>query len=175
LVQVLQTLDLQIGKFMASSVFSSPIGWLRVSCTARGISGLSIQKKRPPDDPTAASPREVALLSAAEHWLAGFFATGADMDSLPSFDAAGTEFQKTVWNLLCQIERGSTKTYSEIAALAGRPGASRAVGSACGANPLLLMVPCHRVLGAGGRLGGFSAGLDRKQWLLTHEGVPFQA
>jgi methylated-DNA-[protein]-cysteine S-methyltransferase len=146
-----------------------------VSCTARGISGITIQKKRPPDDPTPASPREVALLAAAEHWLAGFFAGGADPEYLPSFDAPGSEFQKTVWNLLCQIERGQSKTYSEIAALAGKPGGSRAVGAACGANPLLLMVPCHRVLGTGGRLGGFSAGLECKQWLLTHEGIPFQA
>jgi len=159
---------------MAFNVYTSPIGWLRVSCTARGISGITVQKKRPPDDPNPATPRETALLAAAERWLAGFFGEGADPDDLPSFDVQGTEFQKSVWNQLCQIERGSSKSYAEIATLAGKPGASRAVGSACGANPLLLMVPCHRVLGSGGRLGGFSAGIERKQWLLTHEGIAFQ-
>lgn len=81
----------------------------------------------------------------------------------------GTEFQRKVWNALTAIEPGTTKTYGEIAAAIGRPKAVRAVGAANGANPVSLVVPCHRVIGANGTLTGYGGGLDRKKWLLAHE------
>ena len=83
----------------------------------------------------------------------------------------GTEFQRSVWREIEKIPFGKTKTYLEIAKAIGKPGASRAVGSACGANPLPLLVPCHRVLASNGGLGGFSGGLDIKKKLLSMEGV----
>ena len=83
----------------------------------------------------------------------------------------GTEFQRSVWREIEKIPFGKTKTYLEIAKAIGKPGASRAVGSACGANPLPLLVPCHRVLASNGGLGGFSGGLDIKKKLLRMEGV----
>ena len=83
----------------------------------------------------------------------------------------GTTFQKQVWNALLDIPFGSTTTYGALAKLLGNPGAMRAVGAANGANPIWLLIPCHRVVGSQG-LHGYAGGLDRKAWLLRHEGVP---
>jgi O-6-methylguanine DNA methyltransferase len=85
----------------------------------------------------------------------------------------GTTFQRKVWNTLRKIARGQTKSYGEIARAIGRPKAVRAVGGACGANPIPVLVPCHRVLAANKKLGGFSGGLNWKRKLLTREGVMF--
>lgn len=84
-------------------------------------------------------------------------------------EAAGTPFQKSVWTAMSKIPFGKTKTYAEIACMIKKPKAVRAVGSACGKNPLLVIVPCHRVVGSNGGLGGFSAGIKNKKLLLAHE------
>ena len=89
----------------------------------------------------------------------------------PPLDLVGTDFQKSVWNALRKISLGKTKSYGEIAAAIGRPKAVRAVGGACGANPVPVLVPCHRVLAANKKLGGFSGGLDWKRSLLKREGI----
>lgn len=81
----------------------------------------------------------------------------------------GTAFQESVWIILRHIPAGETRSYGELAAQIGRPTASRAVGAANGANPISLVVPCHRVIGAHGALTGYAHGLARKQWLLDHE------
>jgi O-6-methylguanine DNA methyltransferase len=96
-----------------------------------------------------------------------------DPKNLPPLDLAGTEFQKSVWNALRKISTGKTKSYGEIAMAIGRPKAVRAVGGACGANPVPVLVPCHRVLAANKKLGGFSGGLDWKRSLLKREGIKF--
>jgi O-6-methylguanine DNA methyltransferase len=96
---------------------------------------------------------------------------GRKPKNLPPLDLAGTEFQKLVWNALRKISTGRTKSYGEIAQAIGKPKAVRAVGGACGANPIPIFVPCHRVLAAHKKLGGFSGGLDLKRSLLTREGV----
>lgn len=93
---------------------------------------------------------------------------------LPPLDFAGrTDFQQRVWSVLRRIASGRTKSYSEVAEAVGKPGAARAVGSACGANPIPVLVPCHRVLAANQHLGGFSGGLDWKRKLLAREGVQY--
>lgn len=84
---------------------------------------------------------------------------------------AGTPFQRQVWSALRTIPAGQTRTYGALARDLGSPGASRAVGLANGANPVAIVVPCHRVIGANGALTGFGGGLHRKQWLLEHEGA----
>lgn len=81
----------------------------------------------------------------------------------------GTEFQRTVWSALLAIPYGETASYGEIAAEIGRPQASRAVGAANGQNPVPLVIPCHRVVGADGQMTGFGLGIERKAWLLDHE------
>lgn len=90
------------------------------------------------------------------------------LDYLPT-ETAGTPFQREVWQALRSIEPGTTKSYGEIAAEIGHPQASRAVGAANGSNPIAIVVPCHRVIGANGTLTGYGGGLSRKQWLLDHE------
>ena len=99
---------------------------------------------------------------------------GSEPKTFPPLDLAGTEFQKNVWNALRKISLGTTKSYSEIAQAIGRPKAVRAVGGACGANPVPVLVPCHRVLAANSKFGGFSGGLDWKRVLLAREGVWFR-
>jgi O-6-methylguanine DNA methyltransferase len=91
--------------------------------------------------------------------------------NFPPQDLTGTVFQKSVWNALRKIAPGRTKSYGEIARAIGRPKAVRAVGGACGANPVPVLIPCHRVLAANGKIGGFSGGLDWKRTLLVREGV----
>lgn len=93
--------------------------------------------------------------------------------TLPPLDlGTATPFQRRVWALLRAIPPGQTLSYAAVAARAGSPKGSRAVGGACAANPLPLLIPCHRVLAANGRIGGFSGGIDWKRRLLTIEGVP---
>lgn len=81
----------------------------------------------------------------------------------------GTLFQKQVWEEMQKIPFGETATYADIAKRVGRPEAWRAVANACGKNPIVIVIPCHRVVGSYGKLGGYSGGLDKKQWLLQHE------
>jgi methylated-DNA-[protein]-cysteine S-methyltransferase len=94
-----------------------------------------------------------------------------DIDALATLPTAtnGTPFQREVWKALRAIPAGTTLSYGELATKLGRKGASRAVGAANGANPIPVVVPCHRVIGADGSLTGFGSGLDRKRWLLDHE------
>lgn len=94
----------------------------------------------------------------------------AAIDEL-ELDPIGTEFQRSVWSALRAVPAGETTSYGEVAAAIGAPGAIRAVGSANGANPIVVIVPCHRVVRSDGSLGGYGGGLDRKRWLLAHEDV----
>ena len=96
-----------------------------------------------------------------------------DLDVLDSVavEFNGTPFQKQVWQALRRIQSGSTISYAELAHRIGNPSAIRAVGTANGANPVAVIVPCHRVIGSDGSLTGYGGGLERKQWLLSHEGV----
>jgi methylated-DNA-[protein]-cysteine S-methyltransferase len=111
----------------------------------------------------AAAPSSVAAQ------LDAFF--GGDLRALDDIDVAcgGTPFQREVWTALRRIPIGTTTTYGELAKAIGRRDASRAVGAANGANPIAIIVPCHRVIGAGGDLTGYAGGVQRKQWLLAHE------
>lgn len=84
-------------------------------------------------------------------------------------DQTETEFQHSVWDAIHKIEYGKTSTYSELANTIGKPKSYRAVANACGRNPLTIMIPCHRVLASGGRLGGYRCGAEKKDWLLDHE------
>ncbi len=96
-----------------------------------------------------------------------------DTDALDHLDVdtGGTPFQQQVWAALRTIPAGTTWSYADLADAVGRPRATRAVGSANGANPISVVIPCHRVIRAGGAIGGYGGGLRRKEWLLAHEGV----
>ena len=109
--------------------------------------------------------------------LGAYFAGDhAALDCVPT-EVSGTAFQRDVWAALRQIPPGTTTSYGTLAVRIGRPKAVRAVGLANGANPIAIVVPCHRVIGASGALTGFGGGLHRKRWLLEHEGalLPFPA
>ena len=101
----------------------------------------------------------------------GYF--GGDVRALDGLTVAtgGTDFQRTVWKALRAIPAGETRTYGQLAAAIGSPRAVRAAGLANGQNPIAVIVPCHRVIGANGTLTGYAGGLARKRWLLAHEGV----
>jgi methylated-DNA-[protein]-cysteine S-methyltransferase len=118
------------------------------------------------------SYRPYSLINAenpSEKFLAAYFA--GDLTALDPISAApaGTDFQHRVWLTLSTIKPGTTTTYGAIARAIGAPKASRAVGLAIGANPIAIIIPCHRVIGANGSLTGYNGGLPRKSWLLAHE------
>ena len=98
---------------------------------------------------------------------------GGDLGALDAVavDTGGTDFQRRVWAALRRIPPGETTSYGALAAALGRPSATRAVGAANGRNPVSLIVPCHRVIGADGSLTGYAWGVERKRWLLAHEGA----
>jgi AraC family transcriptional regulator of adaptative response/methylated-DNA-[protein]-cysteine methyltransferase len=109
------------------------------------------------------------VLDAAETWLSRYFdGRSADARALP-LSMHGTPFERRVWERLLEIPPGETRSYGEIAAGLGLRNGARAVGLANGANPLAIVVPCHRVIGSTGALTGYGGGLDRKRWLLQHE------
>lgn len=102
--------------------------------------------------------------------LAKYFSGDLDVLETIEVDYNGTPFQQRVWQALRNVRAGHTASYSEIAATIGAPSAVRAVGAANGANPIALIVPCHRIIGSNGNLTGYGGGLRRKEWLLRHEG-----
>lgn len=116
-------------------------------------------------------PAPKAIRAAIDAYFEGDLAA---IDKLP-VKTGGTPFQREVWRLLRLIPAGKTTTYGKLAARLGVPNAARAVGMANGANPIGVIVPCHRVIGSDASLTGYGGGLPRKQWLLTHEGAAFRS
>lgn len=112
-------------------------------------------------------PAPTAIKTAFARYFAGDLAALASLD----WAANGTPFQQAVWRALGAIPPGQTLPYSELARRVDRPAAIRAAGAANGANPLSLVVPCHRVIGTNGALTGYAGGIERKRWLLAHEGA----
>jgi methylated-DNA-[protein]-cysteine S-methyltransferase len=153
----------------ASRRIRTPIGDLILLASARGLAGLFFGHRVEP----GGLPNDVAgneVLNAAEAQLGEYFAGSRAAFDLP-LDARGTEFQRAVWAELSRIPFGVTRSYGEIAERIGRPKSVRAVGAANGANPIAVIVPCHRVIGADGTLTGFGGGLPLKKKLLALEGV----
>jgi methylated-DNA-[protein]-cysteine S-methyltransferase len=146
----------------------SPIGRLRLVGRPGVITGLYVadHHKCPPLDPSWME--DASVFTEALRQLDGYFA-GKRTDFDLQVELNGTPFQATVWQALTTIPYGETSSYGEIAARIGRPGSSRAVGAANGRNPVSIVVPCHRVIGADGSLTGYGWGTDRKTWLLDHE------
>jgi methylated-DNA-[protein]-cysteine S-methyltransferase len=161
----------------------SPVGELVLAASESGIRAVYFPTSRhglPPASPRWEKEGEGEgddghgpageLLDRARHQLAEYFARTRTVFDVP-LDPVGTVFQRRVWDALRAIPYGTTLSYSELARRLGDPLASRAVGTANGRNPIPIIVPCHRVIGAHGELTGFGGGLDRKRWLLEHEGA----
>lgn len=150
------------------TVIDSPYGPLTLVATDRVLAGLYMtgQRHRPPEE-TFGEPDPGPFDETIEQ-LDAYFAGELREFDLP-LHLAGTPFQRSVWAELQRIPYGETRTYGELAENLGKPGASRAVGLANGKNPVGVIVPCHRVIGASGSLTGYGGGLDRKQRLLAFE------
>lgn len=146
----------------------TPIGPLLLVASARGVRRIEFPRNGKVVMPDVGLCRDEARLADAVAQLQAYFA-GQRFDFDFARDAVGTPFQHDVWNALCEIPLGETLSYGELARRLGRPSASRAVGAANGANPLPIVVPCHRVIGSNGNLTGFGGGLPTKRWLLDHE------
>ena len=154
----------------ASRIIGSPVGDLVLFATRKGLAALFFGHRVEDKSSLPGDDTENEHLNAAEAQLGEYFA-GKRKDFRVSLDVRGTRFQESVWEQLGQIPFGRTCSYGDIARRMENPGAVRAVGLANGSNPVSIIVPCHRVIGADGSLTGFGGGLDIKQKLLVHEGV----
>lgn len=147
------------------------LGTLRLSEQDGALTAIEYCAEPTPE--LEALPRQVCqtpLLAEAEQQLSEYFAGMRTEFDLP-LRMEGTAFQKAVWAELCRIPYGETRTYGQLAAALGKPKASRAVGRACHCNPIAIVVPCHRVIGASGSLTGYAGGLDIKRNLLERERI----
>ncbi len=150
---------------ITSAFLTTDLGSLRVTATDRGIDSISFVSA-----PRKYKEESTDMLERALQELRGYFLGDLQRFSVPLV-MRGTDFQQRVWDALLTIPFGTTVTYGEIAKEIGNPLAVRAVGTAVGDNPLAIIIPCHRVLPAGGGLGQYASGSDKKEWLLRHEGV----
>ena len=152
---------------MKHSVLPSPIGPLTVVAHDGALVGVYMESHKP--FPTYdLGPLVDDALPAASAQLTEYFDGGRLSFDLP-LAPVGTAFQHSVWDLIAAIPFGETRTYGELATALGRPTGARAVGAATGRNPISIVVPCHRVVGATGTLTGYAGGVERKAFLLDHE------
>lgn len=158
--------------------YSSPLGNMRLISDAHAVIAAYFTSRAEPDKSSqfahshpATTVEQQRLFAPAIQWLALYFSDPTTLPPLPVIIdvLAGTALQKSVWHELCKIKAGETISYSELAQRCGRPDAVRAIASACGKNPLVVLIPCHRVIAKSGQLGGYTGGLDIKKWLLNWE------
>ena len=150
------------------TVIDSPLGGLLVARDDEGITDLLLPTGRHKSEPAPDWRRDDTAFDDLRRQLAQYFAGERTSFELP-LHLQGTAFQRRVWAGLLDIPCGETRSYGQLAATLGVPGAARAVGLANGQNPVSIVVPCHRVIGADGSLTGYGGGLPAKQWLLAHE------
>jgi methylated-DNA-[protein]-cysteine S-methyltransferase len=146
----------------------SPIGELILTAVGGVLTGVHMSEQRHTPKLPVGCARDDAGLAHVVAQLDAYFA-GELVDFDTPLEMRGTDFQRRVWASLREIPYGETISYGELARWVGNPKASRAVGLANGRNPVAIVVPCHRVIGADGSLTGYGGGLDRKVWLLEHE------
>ena len=151
------------------STYDSPVGELLLLGGEEGLTGLYLPDPTHGPAPTERH-RDEAPFGAAREQLDAYFAGELETFDLP-LAPAGTDFQRRVWDELARIPFGETISYSQLAERIGNPRTVRAVGLANGRNPISIVVPCHRVIGADGSLVGYGGGLENKRWLLEHEAV----
>jgi methylated-DNA-[protein]-cysteine S-methyltransferase len=150
---------------LATTTVTSPVGTIAVGATRAGLAFVGLGGPEPPA-PTAAAGADV--LDEARRQLLAYFAGELREFALP-LAPRGTAFQRRAWAEIARVPYGATTTYGDIARRLGHRGSGRAVGVAVGRNPIAIIVPCHRVVGADGRLTGYAGGLDRKRFLLSLE------
>lgn len=149
-----------------SGSFVSPLGLIHVMASESGLTNIWFEAQK--YAPALQSGEESASIKQVLDWLEAYFeGQKPDIAGLP-LDPRGSAFSQRIWNMLKEVPYGETTTYGAIAKKA--ESSPRAVGSAIARNPLILLVPCHRIIGSGNALTGYAAGLERKAWLLRHEG-----
>ena len=150
----------------------SELGGVTLAATDHGLAGVWFDAQRhAPDTSGWIEAAEHPVLRQAAAQLEDYFAGRRDDFDMPLDLSHGTQFQQAVWQALLRIPRGGTTSYGRLGAEIGKPAAVRAVGAAVGRNPISVVVPCHRVLGADGSLTGYAGGLERKSRLLRLEGT----
>lgn len=152
--------------------YESPVGTLRLVASTQGLRAIlwpNDSEKRGRVKLASCKPGTSPILAQTVVELDQYFAGEREEFEIP-LDPVGTEFQLEVWHALAQVPYGQTTSYGRQAQALGRPKSVRAVASANGKNPLSIVLPCHRILGADGSLTGFAGGLEGKAWLLAHEG-----
>lgn len=147
---------------------SSPIGELLLVAEGEALCGLYMNIERGWLPRVEIGPRDESALPEARRQLEEYFSGTRQVFDLEMV-LHGTAFQRQVWDALLEIPYGETRSYGEQASRIGAPDAPRAVGAANGQNPVSIVVPCHRVIGANGALTGYGGGIERKRWLLAHE------
>ena len=148
---------------MGHFTFESPLGPLSLTTANGALKGLTFGNLD-----VVQEEDEITRVTAGQ--LLEYFEGNRKSFELP-VDPDGSEFQKRVWKMLMDIPFGKHTNYGRMATLLGDPRSVRAVGTANGANPIAIIIPCHRVIGANGDLVGYAGGLDKKEWLLKHEGM----
>ena len=155
----------------AFTYFESPIGRLLLTCDGAALTGLFMEPSRKAQSTDGwVEDVTVGPLQSTLRQLTEYFSGTRRKFDLP-LRLQGTAFQQRVWRELTEIPYGETWSYGQLAKRIDKPGASRAVGLANGRNPISILVPCHRVIGADGSMTGYGGGIERKQWLLAHEGL----
>ena len=147
------------------SYFDSPVGWLRLVSNTKAIVTVDFVDKQGQDSTTKDS-----ILLQCEEELAAYFDGSLQHFNVPVAFESGTPFQQEVWQALMKIPYGSCASYKDVAITVGRTKAVRAVGGANNKNPIVILVPCHRVIGTNKKLVGYAGGLDKKEYLLHLEG-----
>ena len=162
-----------VSSTFVSSTLASPVGRLTLVASDAGLAAVLWENDDPRRVPLAIAGEDAShpVLRETARQLKEYFAGGRTVFELP-LDFHGTDFQKQVWAALLAIPFGETRSYGQIARALGKPGAMRAVGAANGRNPISIIAPCHRVIGAGGQLTGFAGGLEAKAHLLALEARP---
>jgi methylated-DNA-[protein]-cysteine S-methyltransferase len=150
------------------SYIDSPLGQMFVQGDEQFVTGLYMPQHKGWRGPDASWQQSDAPFTAVREQLADYFSGERQQFDVP-LKLDGTPFQQRVWQELVRIPFGTTITYAQLAQRVGKPTASRAVGHANGRNPISILVPCHRVIGADGNLTGYAGGVDKKQWLLAWE------
>lgn len=149
-------------------IIDTPLGPLLLAMDDGGLTRVWLAHEKHESTPDPGWKRDAARLAEARRQFVAYFAGELRDFDLP-LNAAGTVFQQSVWRALREIPYAATESYGALAKRIDKPRAMRAVGAANGANPLAIIVPCHRVIGANGSLTGYGGGLPAKQWLLAHE------
>ena len=152
---------------MYYTLYCSPVGVLHLTSDGTALTGLWMEAQNPGLS-AALYPGDLSIFNSAKCWLDDYFAGTPREVDFP-LSPAGTAFQRRVWELLLTISYGQTTTYGAIAKQLGENMSAQAVGQAVGRNPISIIIPCHRVVGAKGQLIGYAGGPEAKKWLLRHE------